>query len=160
MARNASANRATKTNWYVDLLLTLVVVVVSAPSFTGVSIHEWLGLAFGGTVIVHLLLHWQWIATTVARFFGQINALARINFVVNSLLLVALTMAVLSGLLTSQTVSQVIGFSTSTNHAWRGIHSGSTSALLVLTGLHLALNWKWVLHTTGQLFGRRERPAP
>lgn len=162
MARNAKFNPA-RSNWFVDVVLAIVFLVVLSPSFTGRSIHEWLGLAVGGTVIVHLLLHWDWILTTTTRFLRQINTMARINYIVNSLLLILLTVAVLSGLMISQSISQVFGYARSGNSIWREIHATSASLLLILIGVHLALNWKWVVHSVAQfvvspmrqLFGSR-----
>ncbi len=31
------------------------------------SLHEWFGLAMVGGVVVHLIVHWKWIAATVKR---------------------------------------------------------------------------------------------
>jgi hypothetical protein len=42
-------------------------------------VHEWLGLAFGAGVTVHLLLHWKWIMCVVRRFFSKLPGRVRVN---------------------------------------------------------------------------------
>jgi len=35
----------------------LAFLVAMAPRFSGMAIHEWLGIAFGAAITTHLLLH-------------------------------------------------------------------------------------------------------
>ena len=55
----------TKVNLIVDSIVFIAFLIVTAPHFTGIAIHEWLGIAFGAGITTHLLLHWQWIVTTI-----------------------------------------------------------------------------------------------
>ncbi len=158
MARGGQTDTA-KTNWYVDLVMALFFLIVLAPTFTGLPLHEWLGLAGGAIIIVHLLLHWQWIVTTTQRFFGQVNALARLNYVINGILLITLIVVILSGLMISETVLKFFGLTASGGSSWRGIHSTSTNIILILFGVHVAMHWKWVTHAVVQyVFTPLRRP--
>ena len=49
-----------KKNWIVDLVCFVGFLLSLKPSITGFSIHEWLGIAVCGVLIVHLLMHWRW----------------------------------------------------------------------------------------------------
>ena len=56
-----------KTNLIVDSAIFLAFLVALAPRFSGLALHEWLGVAFGGAIVTHLLLHWQWIVEVTKR---------------------------------------------------------------------------------------------
>jgi hypothetical protein len=57
-----------KTNLIVDSAIFLAFLVAMAPRFSGMAIHEWLGIAFGAAIVTHVLLHWQWVVNMVKRF--------------------------------------------------------------------------------------------
>jgi cytochrome b len=75
----------TLRNLIVDAAIFAGFLVATDPRATGQAIHEWLGIAFGATIIVHLLLHWKWIVNVVRRFFSRLPGQVRINSVLNSL---------------------------------------------------------------------------
>jgi hypothetical protein len=50
-----------------DLALLIFFGVVFSWNFTGGKWHEWLGLAFGLALLVHLTLHWDWVVRTARR---------------------------------------------------------------------------------------------
>ncbi len=132
------------------------------PHATGQAIHEWLGLAFGAGIITHLLLHWKWIVHVVRRFFGKLPGQVRINSLLNSLLFVAVTLIIFSGVMISKVVLSTFGLSSSHDAIWRWLHTNATNAALIIVGLHVALHWKWVVATSKRylaqpLFGRRQQ---
>lgn len=49
----------TKVNLAIDGGIFAGFLVAEAPHFTGMAVHEWLGIAFGAAIMAHLLLHWQ-----------------------------------------------------------------------------------------------------
>ncbi|HEX5424837.1 MAG TPA: hypothetical protein VFW94_14915, partial [Candidatus Acidoferrales bacterium] len=59
-----------KTTFCLDAALLISVCVLQTVRFTGLVIHEWLGLAVVGMVLAHLLFSWSWIVTQSRRFFG------------------------------------------------------------------------------------------
>src|SRR5262245_22226883 len=87
-----------KVNLIVDSTIFIVLLVVMAPHFTGMAIHEWLGIAFGGSILTHLLLHWQWVVQVTKRFFGKVQWPARINYLLNALLFVDISIIIFTGL--------------------------------------------------------------
>src|SRR5262245_26809722 len=91
----------TKINLAVDSGIFLGFLVAEAPHFTGMAIHEWLGIAFGAAIIVHLLLHWQWIVAITKRFFSDIPRQARLNYLLNTLLFIDIYLVKYSGLVVS-----------------------------------------------------------
>ena len=61
-----------KTNLYVDIAILVGFLVAYEPALTGVAVHEWLSLAFASAVILHLLLHWDWVVQVTLKFFRKL----------------------------------------------------------------------------------------
>lgn len=136
---------STVRNLIVDTAIFGGFLLATDPHTTGQAIHEWLGIAFGATIIVHLLLHWKWIVNVVRRFFTRLPGQVRINSLLNSLLFSAVTLVIFSGIIISKVVLNAFGLSGSHDMIWRWLHSSATNAALVLVGLHVALHWKWIV---------------
>jgi hypothetical protein len=149
-----------KTNLYVDIAILVGFLVAYEPALTGVAVHEWLSLAFASAVILHLLLHWDWVVQVTLKFFRKLFHTSRLNYVLNLALLIDFVMIMLSGLLISRSVLPALGLQVASNPAWRFLHSSAADFSLLLLGLHLALHWKWILSTTKRyLFSPRKRAA-
>lgn len=142
MFKNTHPNR---TNLLIDLATFAGFLIAAAPRITGETIHEWFGLALGAALLVHLLLHWKWIVAVTQRFFQQSCRSARLNYVINSLLFVAFTAIIFSGVMMSKSVLPTFGLQAAQSFFWRWLHEQSTNLTLLLLGLHVALHWKWVV---------------
>ncbi len=154
----------TLCNLIVDAAIFVGFLVATDPRATGQAIHEWLGLAFGATIIVHLLLHWKWIVNVVMRFFSRLPGQVRINSILNSLLFITITLIIFSGIMISKVVLNTLGLSGSHDQIWRVVHSTATNITVIIVGLHVALHWKWVVSTVKRytwqpLINRRPRVA-
>lgn len=139
-----------KTNFIFDSLIFLAFLVLANPALTGISIHEWLGVAFLAAVLTHLLFHWQWIVNVTARFFKQLWHSSRLNYVINLLFLVLMTGVLFSGLMISESVLAFLGISIARNPVWEGLHHTLSDASVLVLGLHLALHWKWIVNSLGR----------
>jgi hypothetical protein len=155
---------STKTNLTLDLIIFTAFLAASNPSITGLPVHEWLSVALIATFVLHLLFHWEWIAALMKTFFKKLFHSSRLNFVIDSLLFVAMTLVMLSGVLISKSVLAAFGIQLEVSRAWRSLHSLSADASVLLVGLHFALHWKWVLNSLQRyivtpLTGWLPRPA-
>lgn len=139
-----------KTNLLIDAGIFTAFLVAMEPRLTGVAIHEWLSLALAATVIVHLLLHWNWITSVGARFFKKLWHSSRFKFVVDALLFVVFTTIMMSGVMISKAFLPALGLQVQAGPVWRMLHSLSADAGILLVGLHFALNWKWVAAMVGR----------
>lgn len=146
-------------NLALDSVIFLAFLVAMAPRFSGIAIHEWLSIAFGAAIITHLLLHWQWIAQVTRRLFGKLQWSARINYILNALLFIDMTVVIFTGLMISEAALPLFGIELSPGFAWRRLHDTSANLSLLLTGLHLALHWQWIVSMGKRLLGRRPQPA-
>jgi cytochrome b len=138
-------------------MLLLSVCALQTVRFTGIVLHEWLGLAVTGMVLVHLLLAWSWIATQSRRFFAVQSVRARINYLLNLILFASVTAVIYSGILISQKAIPALTRSQgprAIDWRWDTLHNRFSEALLILVGLHLAINWEWALAAGQKIFHR------
>lgn len=131
-----------------DTLLLLVALVLQVVRLTGLAVHEWLGLAIAVPLLVHLVLQWQWITVTWRRATTEKLRRARFNLLLNGLLFVVMTLAIVSGVLESRVASPGLAGAAARPALWSDIHSFLTNTLVALVGLHVALNWRWIVNAT------------
>src|SRR6185295_13299866 len=146
------AMRRTRFLIWLNAALFATLIAVMSPAMTGVAAHEWLGVAISGVVLVHIVMQWDWLATAVRRFRGGPMRL-RVNFVLNSMLFVAMVVAIYSGVMISVAVRPAIGMASDVQPAWGLVHSVFVLlAITMLVGLHLAINWRWITNVAVRLF--------
>jgi hypothetical protein len=156
-----------KTNFVIDVLIFLGFLAAAVPTLTGLTIHEWLSLALAGTILVHLILHADWVWGVLKRFFVKLWHSSRLNFVVDLATLIAYVGVMLSGVLVSREIFGVLGIQLGVNRSWEQIHRLTADASVWLTALHFALHWRWIVKSikryivspVGGFFQRRQ-PAP
>ncbi|PWH13798.1 MAG: hypothetical protein DDG60_09630 [Anaerolineae bacterium] len=136
-----------KTNLFVDLFVFSAFLIIANPDLTGMTLHEWLGVAFLAALLTHLVLHWEWIVRITLSFFKKLWHASRLNYIVNLLFLVLMTGALFSGLMISESVLAFLGISIERNPVWEGLHHTLSDASVLVLGLHLALHWKWIVNT-------------
>jgi hypothetical protein len=151
-----------KITFWLDITLLVSVCALQTVSFTGLVIHEWLGIAMVGMVLVHLLLAWSWIATQSRRFFRLQSLRERINYFLNLCLFAAVTAVIFSGILISQkAIPTLTGAPVASVMDWRWdtLHNQFSQNVLLLSGLHLAINFDWVLAAVQSVFRRFRESA-
>ncbi len=153
--------------YLLDTTLLISALALQTVNFTGLIIHEWLGLATAILIVPHLLLGWTWIAATTRRLLAgkpdpALNR-TRINYALTLALFACITAQIFSGILISQ---QAIPWLTKTpalaltaNFAWDRIHKNFSDYALILIGLHLAINWNWLVAAVRTRLGWRKAVA-
>src|SRR6266404_3660968 len=125
-----------KATFWLDVTLLVSICALQTVSFTGLVIHEWLGLAMVGMVLAHLLLAWSWIATQSRRLLAVQSVRSRINYLLNLMLFAGVTAVIFSGILISQ---QAIPALTGTKAApemdwrWDTLHNQFSVVAVTLT---------------------------
>jgi small-conductance mechanosensitive channel len=130
--------------FWLDVILLLVFAFLQEPVTTGLSGHEWISIGFGGLLFLHLLVNWRWIAASLRRY-GAAARRARLNTWLNGALYVTMVLTIFSGLAVSRFVLPALGMTASALRAWGALHELIAGVTLVILGLHVALNWDWVL---------------
>ncbi len=135
-----------KFKFVLNILLTIVMLLLMDPrSFYGLEFHEWAGLFIGLFFLLHKALSWSWIKKVTVCFFRSSPGRARLNYILDVLLLVGMVLMILSGI----AIARIIDFSwlnlEGSRIFWRVMHTSSSFITLALFGIHLGLHWKWVL---------------
>ena len=152
-----------KATFWLDVALLVSICALETVPFTGLVIHEWLGLAIVAMIFAHLLLSWSWIASHSRRWFARQSFRSRINYLLNLSLFGAVTAVIFSGIVISQKVIPALTkakIAPDMDWRWDTVHNQFSNYVLVLAGLHLALNWDWALAAGRRIFRRfvGERP--
>jgi hypothetical protein len=154
-----------KVNLAVDFAIFAAFLVAMAPRFSGIAIHEWLGISFGAAIVAHLLLHWQWIINTTRRIFRATPWESRINYVLNLALFIDVTIVILTGLMVSEAALPLFGLRLPRDGFWMTLHTLSADVSVFLIGLHVAMHWSWIVKITKRfiitpLLPRRRTQSP
>lgn len=136
---------SSKINLPLDIIIFAAFLAVANPALTGMTIHEWLALAFAAAVVTHLLFHWDWLVKVTKQIFQKLFHQSLLNYIINALFFVAMTAAMLSGLLISKSILGTLGIQLNVSHQWQVIHNLASDISLILLGIHFALHFKWLV---------------
>jgi len=131
--------------FFLSLALTILMLLLMDPrSFYGLAFHEWAGLIIGIFFILHKILNWGWIKKVTVGFFRKCTGRARLNYILDVLLLAGMILMILSGIAIARTIDfswlNLGGYRV----FWRVMHTSSSFITLALFGIHLGLHWNWV----------------
>ena len=147
----------TTINLLLDLALAIAFLVLLRPVLTGLAIHEWLGLALGGALLLHLLLHRRWAIGVARKWLSKLPIKTRVYTIVDASLLVAFLTIIGSGVAMSHAVLPLFGLTGSTGSAWFVMHKWSSMLTLALVGIKLVLHRAWFAAVVKKLGQQRNR---
>jgi hypothetical protein len=153
------AQRRTLTNLALDGAMFVAFLIATAPRFTGIAIHEWLGIAFSAAALTHVVVHWSWIVGVTQQLFDQATGRARINYGLNALLFIIFTTIIFTGLMISEVALPWSGIRLERDRFWTHLHHLASDAAVLLIGLHVAIHWRWISNTVRRLTSRVFRQA-
>jgi hypothetical protein len=129
-----------------NILLAIVMLLLMDPrSFYGLEFHEWAGLIIGLFFLLHKAVNWGWIKKVTVCFFRSSLGRARLNYVLDILLLAGMVLMILSGIAIARTINFSWLNLGGSRIFWRVMHTSSSFITLALFGVHLGLHWKWVV---------------
>jgi len=111
-----------------------------APDLTGYAVHEWLGLAVGVVLLIHLLQHWKWIKSVTQRI-GRTKQKILVRYIIDTILLLSFFAIIATGII----ISLILNLPLKNYEAWRLIHVLSSYGTLVMIGFKIALHWDWIV---------------
>ena len=125
------------------------------PDVSGLTLHEWGGLVLGAALLIHVILHWQWVVAVTRRFFGRLpgghlTGVARAKYLVDAGIGLAFLTITLTGIAISTTLgtAEALGLGTAFVITLRDLHFLAADLALILAAGHLARNWKWIVSTS------------
>jgi hypothetical protein len=142
----------TKTNAVIDLIAFVGFLLALEPRLTGTTIHEWLTLALAGILVIHLLIHWDWVINITKHFFQNPLRITRLNYVLSALIFVGFIVTVTTGLMISESVMPLFGLQHAQGFAARQIHNLASNLTLLLVAIHFGLHWDWIKNILDQIF--------
>lgn len=134
----------TRLNVFLDLLLTGMFVIEMEEHFTGLALHELLGLLFAAAFSLHILLHWDWVVGVTRTFFNRLLHESRFNYVLNVLLFVDMAFVTVSGILISRTLGLQLALDQDVQRTLQSLHMVGAELVLIIVALHVAMHWKWI----------------
>jgi cytochrome b len=146
--------------FWLDVALLVAICGLEQIPFTGALVHEWLGLAFIGMIVIHLLLSWGWIASQTRQLLPVASGRALANYSLNLCLFACVTAVIFSGIMISQeAIPALTGkrIPIMSDSPWGIIHNKVSDLAIILAGLHLALNWDWSVAAARRLVRQMAR---
>ncbi len=132
---DALKQSAASIRFAIDIVLFGLVLAMLSPRLTGLPLHEWLGLAIGVPVLVHLLLSWSWIARATVVVPVRSGWRHRANYILNWLLFTSLIVEIVSGIMISQVAMPALSVATAEDRAWRSLHNRYLNIFTLLIGI-------------------------
>jgi hypothetical protein len=133
----------TRVDFWFDAVLLLGYTLAYSYGFTGIGIHEWLGLGLGAALLIHLTLHWDWVIRETAKLLSP-RGHDKLIWMVNLALLLAMTLCVVSGILISRVALPYFGIYVLGGPFWGRLHTLTAEVTLGLVPVHVALRWRWI----------------
>lgn len=143
-------NRSKRLFWVDASFFALFLLVVNLP-LTGLTIHEWLGIAIGAVTVTHLVQHADWVSSMFQRVLTATSFQNRVNYVMMIGLFIGFASIIVSGLLISQIALPFVGYTPNGGSFWLWLHLSSVGWVVALVAIHIAMNWKWIVSTTDRL---------
>ena len=150
---------STQINFLIDLAALVIFSVLAAPQATAIPFHEWISFVFVPVFVIHIFLHWQWIAEITQRIFKKLPGNTRFNYIWDLLIYLLMIFAFVSGVVISQVALPFIGIPIKVDPFWTSLHDTSANLLLIMLGIHLALHWDWIVSVYKRGFKRQAKEA-
>jgi hypothetical protein len=141
-----------------DSGMLLSFIVLMSWRLSGITAHEWIGFGLIALIFAHLIVHWGWVESTAAKAVSHDRRGRVIPLLLNAALFVAMGTALISGVVISKVVLPN-DLMPGDYLQWHSLHESSATFALFIVGLHLALNWEWILGAVRRLFSAPRRSA-
>ena len=136
-----------KKRMILDVFMTALLVFEMFYQLTGNALHEYVGFAFFACIIVHLILSYKWISSTVSSLgTTELNSRRKVLAFIAFLLAVDIVLLGVSSIVISNTFWNM-GFDFSAfnpGDIWVPIHTATSYALCVIVAGHLASHWTFL----------------
>ena len=128
-----------------DALMTILFIALMDYAFTGLVLHELIGLAIFAFFFFHKLINFKWIKSITKRLFDPaLKARTKVMYWLDALLLIDVVLITLSGLFISTEVFPQL-FTVSDRFLWVTIHHIASYGGLIAISVHVGLHWKMIM---------------
>ena len=132
-----------KTKKLIKIITNVILLVCFLLTYfldlTGLEFHQYLGLAAGVLLAVHIITHADWIKQVSKRFFGKLNKRVRFYYILDATLLISIISITLTGVV----ISTWLLIDAIYYPVIRTIHILSSIIGLLLLIAKMAFHWKF-----------------
>jgi hypothetical protein len=135
----------------INICLNLTLLVGFLLTFfldlTGIELHQYIGIAVAGFVMLHLVTHWKWVLNVTARIFKPTPGRVRLYYVLDFLLFISIIIISVTGIFISTWLKTFIP-----NYVLLlSVHILASITGLLFLLLKLGLHWKYFANLMGSL---------
>lgn len=139
-----------------DVCMLSLLVLMYQKRVISMRFHEVGGLILFALFLLHNGLNWKWIKGVSSKIFQRsLPTRARVSWLVNVLLFIAMAATVITGLLMAKTLPTAMQGA----YFVKPWHYFSAAAALILIGIHLGLHWKYLRSVLLSKFPLPQRAA-
>lgn len=129
-----------------DMVMTIVFICLLNTNYTGIKLHEILGIFLFWLFLYHKLLNYKWIKSITQNLFKRhLNKNVKIKYIVDIGLLLLVFLNVITGILISTYI--FTGIETRNIATTSNLHHIFAYLLLVLLIVHVGLHWTLVMNS-------------
>lgn len=128
-----------KNKWIVNGIAVFALLLVFLPDLTGFSLHEWIGLAIAGVLLVHFFQHLDWVVKTTQRL-TSLKWKVFSRYLVDGVLALGFAAITLTGLV----ISSLLMLPLVNYETWRLVHVIASYATAILLVVKLAMHWEMI----------------
>jgi hypothetical protein len=138
--RRGTMRSKQRTNWWIDTTLFAGFLAAFFLSFTGVSLHQWIGVIGGVLAVYHLMQHIDWVETVSQRVFTMANANVQLKYLIDMVIMAGFILIVGTGVV----ISSWLSLSLTHYDIWLFVHILVSIVTLLVLVIKLAMHWKWI----------------
>ena len=128
-----------KRKIFLDIIMTVIMILLLNTNFTGVGLHEILGIAIFFLFLLHKIFNFKWIKSITKNLFSKsVKAKAKAMYAIDLLLLILVTLNVLTGILISTTI--LTGITANNIAVTSNLHHILAYSLLAVLIVHIGLH--------------------
>lgn len=96
-------NKRTKTKIVIDTIMFILIICLMNTNFTGIQLHEILGICIFVIFAIHKILNFKWIKTIVSNFLNpQVKRRNKILFIFDIVLFLIVIGVIITGICISK----------------------------------------------------------
>lgn len=124
--------------------MTIIFIILMKLFFTGILLHEIIGLVIYMLFILHKYWNWVFIKkTTINLFNGKVRLRVLVDYILDWMLFIDTALIIISGILISQ---ELFPFLNAANISlWSAWHHCFAYGGLILIGLHIGLHFNTIM---------------
>ena len=138
--------------YILDLIMTIIMVLLMRTFFTGLLLHEALGIAVFLMVILHQIFNWKCTKGLLKCLFKKdIKLSTRIGVIIDITLVFVIAGIIITGIIISKVI---FGFDLNADLvlAASGLHHSLGYIALILISIHLGLHWSSIMAFFRKIF--------